>query len=905
MIGRIYRALGLLGWLGVLTLVAGAIVQHLATHLPAGYTWRMPYDTLGIVYGQEWVPTSFLVVALFGEMKRRAKVEPSPAGPWKPWALGAAVALVDVMLNPSHNAVDAGAIAGIGILAAHAPIGRERWQKGVAHFLMSAAVFAFVCYFFSVVKALTFVDRAQYDGLIVDFEKSIVGEYPHKLVAAWAATRPTLVLVCDWTYFRLFQHMALTTVLLTSMRQRTERFEYLGALAFAYTIGALTYHLLPAVGPAYYDAEAYRFLDQLPLSANPIRAQLFHYTSDVLNGNADEVHTWGYVACMPSLHIAHELVMLYYARRSRIAFALSAVFTSVTLLAVVVLGWHYFIDELGGLAVAAAAIALTRWQRKSLMPAALMAEPDEPIVWRPLKEWLLEVSESVPTLPALTEARAKKAILAIAAAGLVVRAVIGLRDLEVTDQLFVPDDAYTLLSLARSFAHGEAITHAFQPLIVLVTAPAFWATNDPTLPLVWILLVSILADAVSAWLLGSIARRVGGATAGVIAAAIWAASPLAIATCLDGLGTALGFMLQLAFVEAALRAKDKRGLALAGVFAGLALLASAESVFLILGLAVVLRRRMAPVAAVAAAVVLPWAFYAHAHFGAILPPSVTHISLIGTSLASQLGWLAGALAGGATGELPVLRSFLFAHPAVGIVVLLAIVAALVLALRQLRSGVVAAFLFHALAVAVVFAPTLWYARHFFDPVTGALALLVAVGAANATSVRARPLGLGALVITASFAVAADGHLLRGFPASTEEMRSPDGVNGFRAPAEQILARLPEGAVIGAFQSGALGYFAPPGVTVVNLDGSSDPAARKAIAERTVLDYAFERRLTFIAGWRVNIEKLRVVSAKSPRPFGAKPLGHVSAQGTAAHPETFTVYAVEWPSGAEVGPGEGP
>jgi membrane-associated phospholipid phosphatase len=71
---------------------------------------------------------------------------------------------------------------------------------------------------------------------------------------------------------------------------------------------------------------------------------------------------------MPSLHIAHELVMLYFARSSKLAFPVSLAFTALTTVAVVALGWHYPSDLVAGAVLAVFAIALARWQSDRLLP---------------------------------------------------------------------------------------------------------------------------------------------------------------------------------------------------------------------------------------------------------------------------------------------------------------------------------------------------------------------------------------------------------------------------------------------------------------------------------------------------------------------------------------------------------
>ena len=179
--------------------------------------------------------------------------------------------------------------------------------------------------------------------------------------------------------------MALTTVLLVSLRLGRERIEYLGALAICYIIGGPLYHVWPGAGPGYFDARTFEFLGQNPILVNPIRAWLYENTASVLSGHAVILKTWGYIACMPSLHVAQEFVMLYYARHSRLGFLLSGIFTAFTLLAVVALGWHYPLDSIAGGLVAVVAIKVAHSQRDYLLPAFASHERDLPVpVRRPI-----------------------------------------------------------------------------------------------------------------------------------------------------------------------------------------------------------------------------------------------------------------------------------------------------------------------------------------------------------------------------------------------------------------------------------------------------------------------------------------------------------------------------------------
>jgi membrane-associated phospholipid phosphatase len=107
------------------------------------------------------------------------------------------------------------------------------------------------------------------------------------------------------------------------------------------------------------------------LAANYVQAALFNNTAAVNEGRAASIQTWGYIACMPSLHMAHEFVMLYFARRSPIFFAGTLVFFMLTAVAVVALGWHYPSDILAGVGLGAVAIVISRYLGVRLFPRAL------------------------------------------------------------------------------------------------------------------------------------------------------------------------------------------------------------------------------------------------------------------------------------------------------------------------------------------------------------------------------------------------------------------------------------------------------------------------------------------------------------------------------------------------------
>lgn len=392
---RAWQSTGLLLVLSVVAFAVAAVIHHGST-LPSEYTWLEPLRTLREVAGQPWSPTVIVGAFLIGRLRRRGEWDLSTLRSTEeldlrifrtPRAMriaGVAVVLlvVGALLFPAHNAFDRIALVLAAFLVGW-PDHKRRLGRLAAEIAFATFVFVAVCYCFTVLKALTFVGRRSADLSIVELEHTLTGVYPHQVIAAWSATKPWLIELCDWVYFKFFLHMALTTALLLGMRRSRERVEYLGALALCYLLGGPLYHLVPAAGPVFFDPASYQQVFKMPLISNGVREWLYTNTAGVNTDQATVVRTWGYIACMPSLHIAQELVMLWYARRSRFALALSLAFTGTTCLAVVVLGWHYPIDVLGGLVVAALAIAIARWQRDALFPAWVMPPFDPELPTRP------------------------------------------------------------------------------------------------------------------------------------------------------------------------------------------------------------------------------------------------------------------------------------------------------------------------------------------------------------------------------------------------------------------------------------------------------------------------------------------------------------------------------------------
>jgi 4-amino-4-deoxy-L-arabinose transferase-like glycosyltransferase len=541
--------------------------------------------------------------------------------------------------------------------------------------------------------------------------------------------------------------------------------------------------------------------------------------------------------------------------------------------------------------------------------------------------------------PPLLSPSVSRAVLGVCLLGLMLRLAMVARPLTIVDRLFVPDDAYYTLAIARSLAEGlgpsadsgVTLTTGFQPLIVLLTVPFSWLSSDPGLPLRAVLVVSAFADVVVIVLLARLAARIAGPAAALVAAALWAVSPYAVGVSLNGLESTLALAVSLALVEVWCLAREGSGLrrwAAAGALAGLALLARIDTVFLValLGLVEVAsgRRRSVLVAAgTAGAVTLPWWAYSVALTGSPIPESgsaaqelgAVHRS-VGLEMTDSLGLAVGRVVGAPVVDLPVLRTALVDHPlralVATVVLCLGLTAAAVWAGTRRRAGVrqlpLLALGLHAVVLVLFYGVvnTLpWFFDRYLLPVAAVfgLVLATAVGSlwSGAERWRARPASLPApalatiLVTLAAVTVpAAESIRLLGTRPAGSAASGYEGGKGYAEVAREVLSQLPAGAVVGSLQSGALGYFAeyaPQGVQVVNLDGVVDGEAAQALAGHRLPDYMHARGVTHFADWPFNASVLhsRSGAARVGTPE-LHPIGAAQPQGG----ETFGIARVAYP-----------
>jgi hypothetical protein len=249
-------------------------------------------------------------------------------------------------------------------LSALRTVGRERWHRERRWAVASAIVSFYVTYLaYRNLKSIVPLLRPGelFDTQLADWDRSLLGgrdaaELMHQLFGTGAATH---VFSDVYGFFIAFVPLSLALALVFSRHLFGGVF-YATALAINWPLGAASYLLLPALGPAYAAPAEFQALPE---------THVLHVQDLMLQQRLDFIHhplahdAAQNIAAFASLHISMTLTAVLAAhivglsRRWRIGLW---VMLGLTVVATLHLGWHYVIDDLAAVPMALFALATAR-----------------------------------------------------------------------------------------------------------------------------------------------------------------------------------------------------------------------------------------------------------------------------------------------------------------------------------------------------------------------------------------------------------------------------------------------------------------------------------------------------------------------------------------------------------------
>lgn len=259
-------------------------------------------------------------------------------------------------------AISAGLVVLDGLVRAGRPVGvrrilvtvRECWTPRRTALAVAALLAYHLTYFtYHNLKSWNSFNRPR-DQMLLDWDRRLfLGHSPavllHDLlgqdVAAWVLmvwyeTFPTLVVLA----------FPAAVVLARWLR---DAYASIAALVWVWILGTASYYAIPTLGPFHSAPQEFAGLPHLMIQDTQARylADRAHLLADPSASGA-----FAQVAAFASLHVAVTAVILGIAwwHRLRRTTIVLTVFLAGTLVATVYLGWHFAVDDLAGLAIAAA-----------------------------------------------------------------------------------------------------------------------------------------------------------------------------------------------------------------------------------------------------------------------------------------------------------------------------------------------------------------------------------------------------------------------------------------------------------------------------------------------------------------------------------------------------------------------
>jgi hypothetical protein len=236
---------------------------------------------------------------------------------------------------------------------------RERWPWQQTRFALVGLGAWYLTYaaFRNLKSFVPFVNRSLWDDAMERVDRILwLGHDPASVLhgifgTGWAAHFFSFVYVA-WI---VFVPVSLVVALVWS-RDRTGGAWYVTAVAVDWVLGVTTYFVFPTLGPVYTEPQDFAALPHTYVST--LQESMIQDRYTVLH-DPFATHTVQTIAAFASLHVGIMVTvclmvtLLGMARWIRVSMW---AFLAVTEVCTVYLGWHYFVDTLGGALLGAAGV---------------------------------------------------------------------------------------------------------------------------------------------------------------------------------------------------------------------------------------------------------------------------------------------------------------------------------------------------------------------------------------------------------------------------------------------------------------------------------------------------------------------------------------------------------------------
>lgn len=238
---------------------------------------------------------------------------------------------------------------------------RERWGMAHVRFALVGLGTWYVTYatFRNLKSFVPFVNRHLWDGFLADVDRVLwFGHDPATVLHSWLGTG-AMAHVMSFVYIAwiVMVPVSLVVALVWSRDARAGEW-YVTAVALDWALGVAVYFAVPSLGPVYARPELFEGLARTDVTG--LQELMMAERHEVLVNpvTTQAVQT---IAAFASLHVGISVTMALMAHLLRLHWSVRWflwVFLALTVVSTVYLGWHYFVDAIGGAVLGVAAVWL-------------------------------------------------------------------------------------------------------------------------------------------------------------------------------------------------------------------------------------------------------------------------------------------------------------------------------------------------------------------------------------------------------------------------------------------------------------------------------------------------------------------------------------------------------------------
>ena len=218
---------------------------------------------------------------------------------------------------------------------------------------------------YSNIKArIPFIDPTIGDDIFIQVDAVLFGADSAEALVNFTKARPEFAEWLGGVYRH--DYIWMVVLLWVAYFRRDERAMrwIFGATALTYIVAILVTVFHPSYGPFFLEPDRFRWANDTPIGSPQRSLKRFYYANLAKVEAGEEINGRIFmgIAAFPSLHVGHMCIMGVIALRLVPVYALWLLgVTLVTWVATVAFGWHYWVDALGGAAIAVVCTEFVWW----------------------------------------------------------------------------------------------------------------------------------------------------------------------------------------------------------------------------------------------------------------------------------------------------------------------------------------------------------------------------------------------------------------------------------------------------------------------------------------------------------------------------------------------------------------